>query len=702
MPENIGLYSYLAACVSFGLLALLLLITGRDRPYAFLLIIASFSSALWAGIIAFGTLASYPPVKLMMLSELLRDGCWLLLLLRVIAYQFKGSLNLLAQPRALQLFSIGAVVCAALLFGADSLGTASIISVEASNSIVLVTWLAISLCALVLIEQLFRSASESQRWSMKYLCLGLACLFGYDFFMYAEGLLFQQLDANLWQARGLVSAIAVPLLAVAIARNTDWQSGLHVSREVVFHSVTLIAAGLYLIAMSMVGYAIRFMGGTWGGVLQTAFFIAMGALLVVLLFSAKLRATLRVLLSKHFFSYKYDYREQWLSFTRALADIEDDDVPKGIVRAMAPLVGAQAGLLFARESGYFRLLSNCDMPYPEGELALGDLPEWLTRTEWVVDIDEWRDQPGLYNDLALPAWIDNIAQPWLIVPLMFGNQLAGILIIRHSDLQTHINWEERDLLKTAGRQAASHLAQYSASKALVEARQFEAFNRLSAYVIHDLKNILAQQSLIVANAEKHKHKPAFVDDMIMTVNNSVSRMTRLMEQMRSGMRSGNAEELRLDDILGRVVASRSIQQPAPQLLIEAANLKLLADEERLSTVFGHLLQNAQEACDKHGEVKVRQKCEDTLIEVEICDNGCGMSADFINGHLFTPFESTKGLTGMGIGAFESREYIRSIGGDIKVTSEPGAGSTFRVFLPTLKKMEAPHIDCSRTQGGVIQ
>lgn len=683
MPDNIGLYSYLAACVSFGFLALLLLITGRQRPFAFLLIIASFSTSLWAGVIALGTLAEYPPVRLMTFSELLRDACWTLLLLRIIAIQFEGALSLLASPRAIRLFAVGFGICAALLFGVDLLSDTSGVSVESTRTIVLMIWLSISLTGLVLIEQVFRSASESQRWSMKYLCLGLACLFGYDFFMYAEGLLFQQLDTSLWQARGLVSAIAVPLLAVAIARNTDWQSGLHVSRDVVFHSVTLIAAGLYLIAMSLMGYAIRFLGGTWGSVLQTTFFIAMGALLAVLLFSAKLRAKLRVFLSKHFFSYKYDYREQWLNFTRALADIEDDDIPTGIARAMVPLVGAQAGLLFVREGDDFQLLANYQMPYPEGDLDMTELASWLTATEWVIDIEEWQLNPARYSNLQLPAWIHNVAQPWLIVPLMFSTTLAGVLIIRQTDLQPHINWEERDLLKTAGRQSASHLAQFQASKALVEARQFDAFNRLSAYVIHDLKNILAQQSLIVANAEKHKHKPAFVDDMILTVNNSVSRMTRLMEQMRSGMRNSQPEELSVEAVLNNVVNLRQVQQPVPQLAVEYPGARLRADEERLTTVFGHLIQNAQDACDKQGTVNVRLFSEGRFIVVEICDNGCGMSADFIASQLFTPFQSTKGLTGMGIGAFESREYIRSIGGDIKVTSKPGEGSLFRIYLPAL-------------------
>ncbi|MBN7797465.1 XrtA/PEP-CTERM system histidine kinase PrsK [Parahaliea mediterranea] len=680
MPTNVGLYSYLAACVTFGALALLLMFAGRQRPYAALLIVANALTALWAGVIAFGTLADYPPVTLMQLAELARNAAWLFLLLRLTAAQFAEVSSLLAGRRWLYLFIAGAVAALLLLTLPSRLEDVVPPLGRAASAIGLGTWLAIAVAGLLLIEQLFRNASESERWSMKYLCLGLTCLFGYDFFLYAEGLLFQQLDPNLWQARGLVSTVAAPLLAVAIARNSDWQSTLHVSRHVVFHSVTLVAAGLYLMAMSVVGYFIRLMDGTWGGVLQTSFMVAAGAMLLVLLFSGKLRAHARVLLNKHFFSYKYDYREEWLNFTRALADI-GDDVPEGIVRTMVPLVGSQAGLLFAIEGGRYNLLANYQMPAPEGDFDMGELPAWLEQSEWVVDLDEWDASPDMYNHLELPAWLQRVSQPWLIVPLIFGTRLAGILVIRRSDLQQGINWEERDLLKTAGRQAASHLAQFLAQKALVEARQFDAFNRLSAYVIHDLKNILAQQSLMVANAEKHKDNPAFVDDMIETVRNSVTRMTRLMDQMRSGMRDSQLELLDLADVLRTVVEGRAGQRPAPSLEVVDANLRLQADRERLATVFNHLVQNAQEACDKRGEVQVAASRDHGFAVVTIRDTGRGMDADFIANRLFTPFDSTKGLTGMGIGAFESRDYIRGIGGDIRVESEPGVGSTFRVYLP---------------------
>jgi len=537
---------------------------------------------------------------------------------------------------------------------------------------------------MLLVEQIFRNSTPGERWAIKFLCLGVGGVFAYDFFMYADALLFRQLDLGLWSARGLVNAIAAPLIAISIARNPKFNIGIHVSRDVVFHTVTVFGAGAYLLVMAAAGYFIRFYGGSWGVVLQITFLCATAVLLLALLFSDRIRAQTRVFLSKHFFSYKYDYREQWLHFTQALAEMTEE-VPERLVRVIAGLVSSPAGMLWEwRENTGHRLLARWNMPEPAtegGADALDSLARFVTDTQWVIDLDEYARSPDIYRDLELPAWLLRIPGAWLIVPLLFRGEAQGFILLKRSQIHTSINWEDRDLLKTAGLQAASYLAQYQSDRALMQARQFEAFNRLSAYVVHDLKNILAQQALIVANAEKHKHKPAFVDDVIDTVRNSVARMTRLMEQLRSGARGSGARSVRLSAALAEVVERRSRQEPVPTFETASPECIVQADREQLATVFGHLVQNAQEATERTGSVSVRLAREAGWAVVEIAATGCGMDADFIRDRLFQPFDSTKGLAGMGVGAFESREFIRALGGDIQVSSTPGEGSVFRVLLP---------------------
>ena len=254
------------------------------------------------------------------------------------------------------------------------------------------------------------------------------------------------------------------------------------------------------------------------------------------------------------------------------------------------------------------------------------------------------------------------------------------MLIAHSHSQTDLNWEDRDLIKMASFQVAVNLSQYETNRALTQARQFEAFNRLSVYIVHDLKNILGQLSLLIANAEKHKHKPAFIDDVISTVENSVERMTALMKQLRTGINDMSQETVELSSLLHGVVSSHSKRQPLPTLSCEN-DLYISANATKFATVVGHIVQNAQEATDNDGFVEIQVTKLQNSTRIIIRDNGSGMDADFIENKLFSAFDSTKGLTGMGIGMFESREYIRKIGGNIQVTSSIGNGTTFTFTMP---------------------
>lgn len=686
---NIGLFSYGAALLAYITLVILTFITRLINPMGKALLAASSLTALWAAAVVLSTVSAEPRVMLMQLTEVARNASWIFVLLKLLGRRLQGTDHILASDRWIPWFSFCCTLVLVTLFGAGPLSgllpALQDLSVYASFAV----WLAMSIAGLLLLEQFFRNSNEGELWATKHLCMGLGIMFTYNFFMYAEALLFRQLDQNLWQARGFVSAMSAILIAISISRtdNSEAQDnvqGIHLSRHVAFHSLTMMASGIYLITMALAAYFIRFMGGSWGGVLQIAFLCASGLLLIVLLFSGQIRARTRIWLSKNFFSYKYDYRLEWLEFTKILASGRND-IPENITRAIANLAKSPAGLLWSRtEDGRFNIAANWEMPSPGSDIELQELAQWLQTREWIIDIREWRSTPDLYENLELPTLINEIPRAWLIIPLLFGDRLQGILLLHESDLLQDLNWEDRDLLKVASRQAASHLAQFQADQALVELRQFEAFNRLSAYVIHDLKNILAQLSLMVANAQKYKDNPAFVEDMVDTVSHTVSRMSNLMTQLRSGTGQTEQQEFNLAELLESVMVSSSLRTPRPELVLVDDNCTLTCSRERLETVFGHLVQNAQDATDKSGHVTVRLLSSQGFAVVEIEDEGIGMDENFVRHRLFRPFDSTKGLTGMGIGAFESRDFIRSLGGDISVHSAPGSGSLFRVRIPCSK------------------
>ncbi|MDH3901348.1 MAG: PEP-CTERM system histidine kinase PrsK, partial [Gammaproteobacteria bacterium] len=311
------------------------------------------------------------------------------------------------------------------------------------------------------------------------------------------------------------------------------------------------------------------------------------------------------------------------------------------------------------------------------------LVQFMASREWLIDLDEFERDPELYNNLTVPGWLKQMSNAWLVVPLIVHDHMLGFIVLARSPAQHHFNWEDSDLIKTAGRQAAVHLAQLEASRSLAEAQQFEACNRLTAYVMHDLKNLIAQLSLVVTNASKHKNNPQFMEDAINTVDNSVQKMNRLLSHLRSDtLQSHEATpDIELCSVLGEVVETMSSGKPVPSLDCQAEGILLSANRERFGAIIGHIIRNAQDATPDDGRIMVRlfKRSDRAIIEVQ--DTGTGMDKEFIRKRLFRPFDSTKGKSGMGIGVYESRDYVNRLGGDIEVISRVGEGTTFRIRLP---------------------
>jgi len=313
----------------------------------------------------------------------------------------------------------------------------------------------------------------------------------------------------------------------------------------------------------------------------------------------------------------------------------------------------------------------------------------------VVNLEEYRYSPSRYAALDVPCWLLSAAEAWLVVPLIFQEELLGFLVLLRGRVRLAIDWEVDDLLKTAGRQVAGYLAQLRASQALLVARQFESFNRMSAFVVHDLKNLVAQLSLLVSNAERHSNNPAFQQDMVATVQNASEKMKRLLSQLRADA-TLIEQPVALDvaEVVRDAVAGKSALKPTPAVLVDQAQIRTIAHRERLERVIGHLVQNAAEATRYGGEIRVRVKenSESAIIEVE--DTGVGMTPEFLHTRLFRPFESTK-QNGMGIGIYESREYVRELGGRIDVQSREHVGTCFRIELPLLKPENINGVACER-------
>jgi putative PEP-CTERM system histidine kinase len=690
----VGATGYLLAALLMLLLGILLATTWRGRMQGGLLLVAILFHALWAGVLAVQVSWQSVPVQVIWWLEALRDLAWLLFLFRMLA-QLPGG-----NRRGLRLLRLGVVVAALSLLlplGAGVRLIETLTGVGVIDPRLLIQVL-LAVCGLFLVEQIYRSTPWQHRWGIKFLCLGLGSMFAFDFYFFSDALLFTRVDRGLWLTRGVVSAVIVPLLGVSVARNPQWSFDLAVSRTVVFHSTALAAAGVYLLFMALAGYYIRYYGGEWSAVFQPLFLFGAGLLLVIMLFSGHLRSRLKLFVSRHFYSYRYDYREEWLHLISILSGkVLRASLPERIIFALGELVDSPAGCIWIRDDDRLCRLRRCwNLPESEVDRAWPDRAfcNELEQAPHVIDIETGSVGGEDASAVPLPEWMRGDQRLWLLVPLLHEEQLVGFVVLTKPRAPQPLDWQNLELLRTAARQAASYLAFEEAARALADAQQFDGFNRLSAFVVHDLKNLVAQLSLVTRNAERHRDNPAFVDDALQTVSNAVERMTRLLAQLRAATPSGANDRVDLSDLLRQLVREHAARAPEPRLVEDDdAGLTVDADRDRLGASIGNLIQNAQDATHKDGSVIVRLSRDPPWIRVEIADTGCGMDEAFVRERLFRPFDSTKGLAGMGIGAYECRELVNLLGGRVEVDSTPGVGTTFRLLLPAA---EGPPLDSTVT------
>jgi putative PEP-CTERM system histidine kinase len=424
-------------------------------------------------------------------------------------------------------------------------------------------------------------------------------------------------------------------------------------------------------------------GTDWGRALQIELVFAALLLFVLVASSGRFRSKLKVFVSKHFFSYRYDYREEWLKFTGTLAaDSALQGVHERAVMALANLVESPAGMLWLKdESGVFRPVARWNLPALDAsEPESGSLVAFMARSGWVIDLKELASDPPKYSGAVAPAWMVALPHAWLIIPLAVDATLLGFVVLDTPRASVEVDWEVRDMLKTASRQAASYLEQMRATEALVEARKFDAFNRMSAFVVHDLKNLVAQLSLMLRNAERHRGNPEFERDMLSTVEHVVERMNKLMLQLRTGAKPlENLRPVDLAHVVKRVCAEKSSHHAVLEVVV-TPGISTFGHEDRLEHVIAHLVQNAIDATVGGGSIVVRLYRNENYAIVEIADTGVGMTPEFIRERLFRPFETTK-ATGTGIGVYESKQYVSGLGGQLLINSTPQAGTCVQVMLP---------------------
>jgi putative PEP-CTERM system histidine kinase len=620
-------------------------------------------------------------VGLFVAIEYLRDLAWVLVLLRC-----------LSRPGDSQSAQAAQRLLGALVLLVVAVAVASLIPRSgATLSLYLQQYwlwggLFLAIAGLVLVEQVARNTRAAQRWQLKYLWLGIGLNYAWDLALFSVAMLHGSAAKDFWLARGFVNVLSAGLLAVGLRRIPRWESAAFLSPRIVFFNATLLGTSIYVLVMALGSYYVRQLGGTWGAAGQLLFLTAGILVLAVAVLSDQFRAWSRVTLAKHFFPYRYDYRSEWQKLTRALSEADETPVYERIVKVMAGFMNAPNGGFWLRDAEGVYVPAGGELAPPDAprEPGAGEFLDYLLQNEWIYDLDQARDSQGRKTPppVAPPPWMLASEQMWLIAPLICEGSLIGFVAIAHPLAETPLTWEEIDLLRAAGRQVASFLAFEQAAKRLAEAHQFEAMSRMSAIIMHDLRHLIAQQALVVQNASRHRGNPEFFDDAILTIDNSVKRMTRLMDELRNGVLSEErAHRADLNEICAEAVRRCADAAPKPLLEVRDRSVEVIVNRDRLLQVLEHVIRNAQQATPPDGSVTVSVGQVGQQAILEVVDTGSGMDQQFIRDRLFRPFDSTKGEQGFGIGAYQAREFARKCGGGVEVESAPGKGTRFIIRLP---------------------
>ena len=691
---GIGFVTHLLA--SFILLAFVLwqIIRRKSGLFNTLFIWATIFTLAWTVAISFQNFIPVNSTLIVFILEALKSTAWVVLLLHLLGFSYLFKKDNMDQDSrtGLTIFSFAALIppvftilylCSLFIINTDNQAFAL------NPSYIIAGFLLTSIVVLALLEQVVRNSRAQRAWNMKFLCIGLGLAYCFDLYIYSDALLFGQLNPNFFEALGIIISIAFPLLSISYNRTKKGQVQVSISRRFVFHSSVIFAAGVYLILMAFAGYYIRNVSGEWGVILQVVFWITSLGILIVMASSGKVRSNLKAYINENLFASKYDYREEWLKLSNTLYFSDSGmSLPERSILAIGEIIDCHGGGLWLMNDDYeYTQVAEVEL----GWVANSNIPKdhsfiaYLQSTTSMMDL---RHEHKL-SENTLPEWLIPLNKIALVVPLLLQEKLYGFLLLGYARTDFELNWEDSDILKTAGQQAASYLAQMMASEELMKAKQFTAFSQMSAFVVHDLKTLNSQLSLMVSNAERHKTNPSFIDDMIDTTQHAVEKMDSLLQHFKKNEDDGPNADAKLNkkvdlvEVIESLVEKQQKLSPKPVFETSEQNAQISATSEEVYSSLGHIIQNAQEATSNEGRVEVTLESDQENYRIIISDSGKGMSQEFINTKLFQPFVSTKGLSGMGIGVYQCREFIRNLGGEISVVSAIDKGTTFTVKIPKI-------------------
>ena len=537
------------------------------------------------------------------------------------------------------------------------------------------------------LERTFRAAVGTMRWRIKFLILGLGAIFGAGIYTQSQALLFPGYNPEWTQIETVALLIGCTLMAAGYLRSGFAESDVYPSRTVLHRSLTVLLAGGYLFAIGVLAQVVAFFGGLRSVQTQAFIVVAGLAVLAVGLLSERFRQGVQRFVSEHFHRPGHDSREIWTRLTERTANVLDEP---GLCGATARLISETFHILSVTiwlvDEGEGRLTVGGSSAQARAEVAptvplTGAIREGLVRMNRAFDLEETRE-----------PWVEPVKQLALTefqkgghrvcVPLLSGERLLGVAMLADRANAAPYTIEEMELLKCMADQIAAGLVRMRLTSELMIGKEMQAFQTMSAFFVHDLKNAANTLNLMLQNLPTHFDDPEFRKDALSGIASTVKRINELIARL-----GALREQLELKPVecdLNQLVAD-ALKSMNGTLGVEVRRdlhplPAIVADREQVQSVVVNLLMNARDATGSGGTIEVATGERDGQAMLSVADNGCGMSAAFLKESLFRPFHSTK-QKGLGIGMFQSKMVVEAHHGNIQVESTPGKGTTFRVLLP---------------------
>jgi putative PEP-CTERM system histidine kinase len=543
--------------------------------------------------------------------------------------------------------------------------------------------------ALMNLERTFRASVGTMRWRIKFMVLGLGMLFVVRAYLASQVLLFRGMDLSRDYAAGAL-LLACPLILRSLLRTGQFEADVYLSHSFLYNSLTLLLSGVYLLVVGALAKVVTYLGKTEAFPLKAFLVLLSLVLLAVLLLSDRVRLHTKRFISRHLRKPHHDYGKIWLEFTKGTGCCVDQaELCRKTVRLVADILHAlsvsiwmvddhKESLVFAASTslsesrGDELRLSKADAA--EVICALQAHPEPVEidscKANWAVRLrtchpDEFRKGSGR-----------------ICVPLGAGNELLGVMILGDRVSGIDFSIEDLDLLRCIGDQAAANLRNLQLSRKLLLAKELEAFQAMSAFFVHDLKNTASTLNLMLENLPRHFDDPAFRGDALRAISRSVTHINGLIQrlgQLRQTLKI-QPEDSDLNDLISGILSTwKDVKNVVFQNELRPVP-KVSMDREQIGKVVTNLVINAIEAGQPGAPVSIETSQRNGWVVLSVADKGCGMSPEFIQRSLFRPFQSSK-KGGLGIGMFQSRMIVEAHGGKIEVESELGRGTSFRVLLP---------------------